>query len=97
MIHVFVELMFWCRNFRYVKTLWYSTTAGEDESVWKKIVEDDARGYIEIGRRCKSVFSQMLFSACEAYYSTWDDMDEEIVLPQASSGMQWFVYLEICR
>ena len=83
MVHVFVVLMIWCRNFRYVKTLWYASTAGEDESVWRENVEDVEKGYVEIGRRCISVFSQMLFSACEAYYSTWEDMDEEIVLPQA--------------
>ena len=83
MVPVFVVLMIWCRNFRYVKTLWYASTAGEDDSVWKKIVEDVDKGYVEIGRRCISVFAQMLFFACEAYYSTWEDMDQEIVLPQA--------------
>ena len=82
MVHVFVMPMFWSRNFRYVKTLWYASTADEDESVWREIRDDEAKGYVEIGRRCISVFAQMLFSACEAYYSTWEDMDEEIVLPQ---------------
>ena len=68
---------------RYVKSLWYASTAGEDESVWREIIDDVAKGYVEIGRRCISVFAQMLFSACEAYYSSWEDIDEEIVLPQA--------------
>ena len=83
MVQIFVVPMIWCRNFRYVKALWYASTAGEDESVWKEILDDVAKGYKEISRRCISVFAQMLFSACEACYSTWEDMDEEIVLPQA--------------
>ena len=83
MVQIFVVPMIWCRNFRYVKALWYASTAGEDESVWKEIIDDVAKGYVEISRRCISVFAQMLFSACEAYYAGWDDIDKEIVLPQA--------------
>ena len=85
--HFFVQLWFWCRSFKYVKTLWYAATAAEDESVWKAILDDDERGFVEIGRLCTAVFAQILFSACEAYYSSWEDMDEEFMMPQASSGM----------
>ena len=83
MVHFFVVPMIWCRNFRYVKSLWYASTAGEDESVWRDILDDMEKGYVEISRRCIKEFAEMLFSACESYYSNWDDMDEEIVLPQA--------------
>jgi len=75
--------MFWCRTFQYVKALWYASTVGEDESVWQEIIDDREQGYVEIGRRCTKVFAEILFSACEAEYSNWDDTDEEIVLPQA--------------
>ena len=68
---------------RYVKALWYASTVGEDDRTWKNILEDVENGHVEICKRCTSVFSRMLFSACEAYYSTWEDLDEEIVFPQA--------------
>ena len=47
------------------------------------------------------MFAEILFSACEAEYSNWDDMDEEIVLPQAqvpeSNGLSaGKSILEIC-
>ena len=58
---------------------------GEDERTWKIILEDVLQGHVEISRRCTAVFAQMLFSACEAYYAAWEEMDEEIVLPQARS------------
>ena len=75
--------MFWCRNFRNVKPLWYASTVNMEKSAWKKILKDEKNGYIEIASRCTMAFAEMLFSACDTYYDNWDEMDAEISYPQA--------------